>query len=171
MRGVQEWFAQQEINAQDPAQPQYINSKDGLPEWNPLFKWRDPFSDARKQELMEGVGCIAALIYQRDMRGCGIGWVFCEQPGYHYGKVVLGPGLTVSSEGSFKVFYEDPWDEVRCSWDHLMGDGALGRFLRHGYPGGFGDSMNRVAQAVAEQNDDWVPPMFYLTGPEYPDEA
>lgn len=173
LRDLEDWFAEQDNNAQDPNQPRYIDDeddKDGFLQINPLYQWRDPFTNERKQELMEGVGCIAALIYQRDVQHCGIGWVFCEQRGRHYGKVVLGPAIYGSFDGSLTIIYEDPWEVARQNWDEIV-DGSLFRFFGRMYPGGFGDGMNRAAQIIAERNEDWVPPMFYVTGAEYPDEA
>jgi len=171
LRDLEDWFAEQDNSAQDPDQPRYIDDDDGFPQVNPLYQWHDPFTDERKKELMEGVGCIAALIYQRDVQHCGIGWVFCEQPGRHYGNVVLGPGIRGNFDGSLEVVYEDPWEVARLSWDEIFGDGSLYRFFGTMYPGGFGDGMNRAAQIIAEKNEVWVPPMFYITGAEYPDEA
>lgn len=167
---IDDWLANQDNEAQDPSQPMYLENTDDLMERNPNYRWRDPHSQERKNELMEGIGCIAALIYQRDVERCGIGWVFCEQPGQHFGKVVLGPGIFANDDGTFTLHYEDPWEVARQSWDEIVG-GQLSLFFGFMYPGGFGDGMNRAAQAIAEQNGDWVPPMFYVTGAEYPDEA
>lgn len=170
LRDIDDWLADQDNNAQDASQPMYLDESAGFMEPNPRYKWCDPHTQERKDELMEGIGFIAALIYQRDVEHCGIGWVFCEQPGQHYGKVVLGPGIFTGNDGSFTLHYEDPWAVARQSWDEIVG-GRLSLFFGLMYPGGFGDGMNRAAQAIAEQNGDWVPPMFYVTGAEYPDEA
>lgn len=125
-------------------------------------------SDERKAELIEGMGYVGAFYYQQVLMQFGVGWVFCEEERYPEGKVVLGPLIDLNSSVGLRVSYDDPLGDAEDHWDDIS-TGHKNFFVGMCIIGNAGTMFNRAAIHIAEENGQWVPPMFYPNDVEYAD--